>query len=131
MLQPAAAKRPRTDVHGGPGSQRWRLTLSLNGKLIPPFQPHSLPVSFRLQQDVQSATGPEPADNQAAPSSLHPHRSHTHTPTHRLTQLQLLLSDAGASMCRLLHPGVSAGTLPSLCQHQAAGDALPLPLPLR
>lgn len=34
-------------------------------------------------------------------------------------------------LCRLLHPGVSAGPFPSLCQHQAAGDALSFPLSLR
>lgn len=35
------------------------------------------------------------------------------------------------SVCRLLRPGVSAGLLPPLCQQQAAGDALSLPLPFR
>lgn len=35
------------------------------------------------------------------------------------------------SVCRLLRPGVSAGLLPPLCQQQAAGDALSLPLHFR
>lgn len=35
------------------------------------------------------------------------------------------------SVRRLLHPGISAGPFPPLCQHQAAGDALSLPLSLR
>lgn len=107
----------------------------------------------RLQQDVQSVSGQRAASQNgpAPPPALHPHRCGT-VPTPRDSSVPNptvgteQLERAGfssvvvvtpnsqpcvISVCRLLRPGVSAGLLPPLCQQQAAGDALSLPLPFR
>lgn len=158
MLQPAATQQTRTDVHCGSGSQRCVIKKIFSH---PPQIKDSIATLFTLltlssdcSKTFRVSLGREPLPK--AGHRLHPlfipigAVPFQHLTVHIVPNLTAGTeqSEEGSlgsvvvaaphtgprcviSVCRLLRPGVSAGLLPPLCQQQAAGDALSLPLPLR